>query len=165
MDDGYRYVPMWLHIRRRRPLYSSNIPPLLATFVRTRAHLRDRITHTHTHTHNVYYKIHTTHKHTLCSILLYIIIYTRTHSHARQSTLTTSRMHGTLVANDEPWSGGGRGNRAWPTFAIRVDWPRQGLANFLGRARAPSRNTHTHTHGRANCVYAFCTYIISPVAI
>lgn len=23
----------------------------------------------------------------------------------------------------------------------------------------------THTHTRANCVYAFCTYIISPVAI
>lgn len=68
---------------------------------------------------------------------------------------------------------GDRGDRAWPTFAIRVDWPRQGLANFLGRARTPSRDvtrvrifTHTHTIRTAQRYVRVCvSCTISPVAV
>jgi len=82
-------------IRRRnreRPLCTSKIPSLLAALYRTRTlyatgSARAR-THARTHTQK----------------------YARTH--VRESTVTTSYVHGTLVANDEPWLGGGQGNRA-----------------------------------------------------
>lgn len=150
-------------------MYPPIAPPLLATFdAHARTFTRPNIAHTHTLVYSVKCTRTQTHR---AVYYCTFIIYTRTYSHARESTLTTSRMHGTLVANDEPRSGDGRGEP-------RVTHIRHPSGLTASRTRQLSRSCsgpfpqHTHTRARARtrehvceCVRAFRTCIISPVAV